>query len=111
MNDKVPYIPDSAPFNPAQRAWLNGFLAGMYSRAPVLNGTAPAPRETVPLTILFGSQTGTAESLAKKAAKEANKRGFVATVADMAGFDVNKLPAAKNLLVIASTFGEGEPPG
>ena len=25
----VPYIPDSAPFTPAQRAYLNGFLAGM----------------------------------------------------------------------------------
>ena len=25
-----PVIPDSAPFSPAQRAWLNGFLAGLY---------------------------------------------------------------------------------
>src|SRR5947209_11443183 len=25
----VPVVPDSAPFTPAQRAWLNGFLAGM----------------------------------------------------------------------------------
>jgi sulfite reductase (NADPH) flavoprotein alpha-component len=26
----VPVIPDNAPFSPAQRAWLNGFLAGLY---------------------------------------------------------------------------------
>lgn len=26
----APVIPDSAPFSPAQRAWLNGFLAGLY---------------------------------------------------------------------------------
>ena len=25
-----PLIPESAPFSPAQRAWLNGFLAGLY---------------------------------------------------------------------------------
>ncbi len=28
--DIVPLIPESAPFSPAQRAWLNGFLAGIY---------------------------------------------------------------------------------
>jgi sulfite reductase (NADPH) flavoprotein alpha-component len=26
----VPVIPDSAPFTPAQRAWLNGFFAGLF---------------------------------------------------------------------------------
>jgi sulfite reductase (NADPH) flavoprotein alpha-component len=25
-----PAIPESAPFSPAQRAWLNGFLAGLF---------------------------------------------------------------------------------
>ena len=29
----VPAIPDSAPFSPAQRAWLNGFLAGLFGEA------------------------------------------------------------------------------
>ena len=112
MNPLVPLIPESAPFTPEQRAWLNGFFAGLYSRGP---GGAPAsaasaPAELVPLTILFGSQTGTAEGIAKKAAKAASKRGFAATVADMGNFDASKLPAAKNVLVITSTFGDGEPP-
>ncbi len=26
----VPFIPESAPFSPAQRAWLNGFFAGAF---------------------------------------------------------------------------------
>lgn len=30
MNPPMPVIPDNAPFSPAQRAWLNGFLAGLY---------------------------------------------------------------------------------
>ncbi len=28
---KIPVIPDSAPFSPAQRAWLNGFFAAMLT--------------------------------------------------------------------------------
>ncbi len=30
----TPLIPENAPFSPAQRAWLNGFLAGMYGGVP-----------------------------------------------------------------------------
>jgi sulfite reductase (NADPH) flavoprotein alpha-component len=110
----VPVIPDSAPFTLEQRAWLNGYLAGLFSRGavnPVASGAA-APKATplTPLTILFGSQTGTAESLAKRAAKEAGKRGFAATIMDMGQTDLAKLAAEKNILVIASTYGDGEPP-
>lgn len=107
----VPLIPDTAPFTPEQRAWLNGFFAGMFSRSPgpsaALTASSPA---LIPLTILFGSQTGTAEGLAKKAAKEAGKRGFATTVLDMAQTDATKLANEKNLLVIVSTYGDGEPP-
>ncbi len=39
----VPLIPDSAPFTPAQRAWLNGFLAGLYGgAAAAANASSPA---------------------------------------------------------------------
>jgi sulfite reductase (NADPH) flavoprotein alpha-component len=109
----APLIPDTAPFSPEQRAWLNGFLAGVFSRAP-LGGGVTSPREAsvalAPLTILFGSQTGTAEGLAKKAAKEAGKRGFAPTVLDLAQTDATKLAAEKNVLLIVSTYGDGEPP-
>lgn len=115
MSSLVPLIPDSAPFTSEQRAWLNGFFAGLFSRAPggtaaALAGQAPAPQPLTPLTILFGSQTGTAEGLAKRVAKEAGKRGFAATVLDMAQTDATKLATEKNLLVITSTYGDGEPP-
>ena len=30
ISPPLPLIPDNAPFSPAQRAWLNGFLAGLY---------------------------------------------------------------------------------
>ncbi len=110
----VPLIPDTAPFSPEQRAWLNGFFAGVFSRTsgcqPSALSSQLAPQALQPLTILFGSQTGTAEGLAKKMAKEAGKRGFAATVLDMAQADLARLAGEKNLLVITSTYGDGEPP-
>ncbi|MBR0680892.1 sulfite reductase subunit alpha [Roseomonas eburnea] len=47
----VPIIPETAPFTPAQRAWLNGFLAGLYggSAGPAnASATPPAPAEDFP---------------------------------------------------------------
>ena len=115
MQNFIPVIPDSAPFSLEQRAWLNGFIAGLYSRVPQNAGATvpvakPAAPTLTPLTILFGSQTGTAESLAKRAAKEAGKRGFAATVFDMSQIDLARLSAERNILVITSTYGDGEPP-
>lgn len=114
MQNLVPVIPESAPFNAEQRAWLNGFLAGLCSRAPVAQiattVTAPAAQALTPLTIIFGSQTGTVESLAKRVAKEAGKRGFAATVLEMSQTDLPRLSSEKHVLVITSTYGDGEPP-
>jgi sulfite reductase (NADPH) flavoprotein alpha-component len=107
----VPLIPESAPFSAEQRAWLNGFFAGMFSRAPAAGtGVAVAGPTLTPLTIFFGSQTGTAESLAKRAAKEAGRRNFAATIVDLAQTDLTKLQSERNVLVVVSTYGDGEPP-
>jgi len=108
----APFIPDSAPFTAEQRAWLNGFLAGMFSRSgsPSAASAAAPAAELAPLTILWGSQTGTAEGLAKQAAKEAGKRGFAPTILDMAATTAEQLATAGNVLVITSTYGDGEPP-
>lgn len=39
----VPLIPESAPFSPAQRAWLNGFLAGLYGGVGGASSADAAP--------------------------------------------------------------------
>ena len=102
----IPFIPDTAPFTAEQRQWLNGFLAGMFS------GAAPAisaePKE--PLLVLYGSQTGTAEILAKKTAKEAEKRGFAPKIVCMEKHESVAWEKESNVLVITSTYGEGDPP-
>jgi sulfite reductase (NADPH) flavoprotein alpha-component len=104
---EIPFIPETAPFTAEQRQWLNGFLAGMFSGAQA--GAVPAePKE--PLLVLYGSQTGTAEGLAKKTAKEAEKRGFAPKVVCMEKHDSVAWEKESNVLVITSTYGDGEPP-
>src|SRR2546426_6028863 len=110
----VPVIPEHAPFTPEQRAWLNGFLAGLFSRAAAAsaNHTVDVVSTTRlrSLTILFGSQTGNAEALARRVAKAAGQRGFAPMVCDMAQYDRAGLAQERNLLIITSTYGDGEPP-
>ena len=62
------------------------------------------------LTILFGSQTGNAAGLAEKTAKLASNYGLNANVVDMDGYDKANLASIKRLLIITSTWGEGEMP-
>jgi len=99
-------LPDDAPFTPAQRAWLDDFLSKALAEA----SAPPSDAEAIPVTILYGTQTGTAEGLAKKLLKTLKKRHFDASIADMAAFDRSALASTKNLLVIVSTYGDGEPP-
>jgi len=61
------------------------------------------------LLILFGSQTGNATDLAEKSAKRAADFGLNARVVDMDDFDPSNL-AVKRLMIITSTWGEGEMP-
>ncbi len=106
----IPVIPETAPFTPEQRAWLNGFIAGVLARPPMEAAASARGVALQPLTILFGSQTGTAEGLAKRAARLAGQRGFAATVVDMAQMALPRLVQEPNVLVITSTHGDGDPP-
>jgi sulfite reductase (NADPH) flavoprotein alpha-component len=101
-----------APASPVQRAWLAGFLAGVES---VTGGAhvapAAAPQAAEPLTIVFATESGNSEKLAGDMAKSARKLGFKPTLVDMADLELASLTKAKKLIVIAATWGEGEPPG
>src|ERR1019366_4950160 len=104
----VPYIPDNAPFNEEQRAWLNGFLAGIFSAAQ-----PAAVADTLPslkIAVLYASQSGTAEGLARKVAKELKSKGHVASLASLEGYTPAALAEERYAIFVASTYGEGEPP-
>jgi sulfite reductase (NADPH) flavoprotein alpha-component len=109
----VPFIPENAPFSVRQRLWLNGYLAGLFS-----GSSQPAPgdsehktnRSSVPLLILFGSQTGTAERIARNLAKESKNHGCTARVLEASAYATVNWKVEKNLLVVTSTYGDGDMP-
>ena len=101
-----------APASATQRAWLSGFLAGLDAGSGAAQPAPVAPpRAAEPLTILYATESGNSEALAGDVAKLARKSGFKPKVVDLTDLDIADLPKAKNLVVIAATWGEGEPPG
>jgi sulfite reductase (NADPH) flavoprotein alpha-component len=119
-------IPKTAPFaedeidllnrvvggaSATQRAWLAGFLAGLdVSAGATANAPAAGAQAAEPLTILYASESGNAERLAADIAKAARKQGLRPTVIDMADLELADLGKARRLVIVASTWGEGEPP-
>ena len=105
------YIPEDAPFNAEQRQWLNQLVGKFISdltSGKGLSGSSSSP--VVPVTILVGSQTGNSEGLAKKLSKMMAKMNFAPKVVDMGSYDKARLTEEQNVLIITSTYGDGEPP-
>jgi sulfite reductase alpha subunit-like flavoprotein len=115
---RVPVLPPGAPFEPSRALWVDGVLAGMYSRtaapAPVPARTpAPVAETAVParrLVILWASQTGNAEEFAATAATHLAAAGRTPELLPMTDAAPVHLAADTDLLVVTSTFGDGDAP-
>lgn len=106
---KTPHIPFDAPYSESQRAWLNGFFAGMHTHMIQSAGSVNQVDARV-IHIMYGSQTGNAESIAHDAARVAKTHGLKPLVKSMDEIEIDQLAAMEYLLVITSTYGEGEMP-
>lgn len=106
---KSPQLPLDAPYNENQRAWLGGFFAGMHSHL-IQSAGSVSQADSRLITILYGSQTGTAEAVANDAAAVAKTYGLKPLVKSMDEIEADALSAIDYLLVITSTYGEGEMP-
>lgn len=113
---QIPFIPKDAPFNEDQRSWLSGFLAGLHSRLSIQgDATAPAATpgaalEAPAVNILFGTQTGNAETVALDAAEIAKVNGLAPSVQALDDIDLAALQAMSHVVIVVSTYGEGEMP-
>lgn len=112
--------------NDSQRVWLSGYLTALASAGvagglaktavtATLPSAAPSAAASVPavskeITILYGSQTGNSNGLAKKFAKALEAEQYQVTLASMGEYKTGNLKKTTQLLVIVSTHGEGEPP-
>lgn len=103
----VPVLPRDAPFSPEHALWVNGVLAGMYSRA---GAAAPQVRPGREVVVLWASQTGNAEEFATATAERLTSTGHRATLVGMDDADVGTLARTADLLFITSTFGDGDAP-
>ncbi|MFF0203754.1 molybdopterin-dependent oxidoreductase [Streptomyces sp. NPDC005017] len=116
----VPVLPPDAPFSPEHAVWVNGVLAGMYARtdtsaAPApggLSGTAARPGDPPrrQVLVLWASQTGNAEEFANATAERLGADGHPAALLPMEDADLAALPSDADLLLITSTFGDGDAP-
>ncbi|MEO0605406.1 MAG: flavodoxin domain-containing protein, partial [Myxococcota bacterium] len=64
----------------------------------------------MPIQILFGTETGTAEDCAHQLAQSLDERGIRADVVDMDRVRAAELARPQVAVVITSTFGNGDPP-
>ena len=100
-----------------QILWLSGYLEGrLAALQPFGNETAAVAAVAVTaktrtrLLILFGTDTGRSEALAVKLAKKSEAQNIDVKVISMYDYNPRKLKEEKNIAVIVSTHGEGEPP-
>lgn len=94
-----------------QLLWVSGYLTGyadarVQPSAPTVPETSSAPT----ITVLFGSQIGNAERLAKALHARLLEQGYAARLENMAAYKTAQLKRDHVLLVVVSTYGEGEPP-
>ncbi|MEL6817939.1 MAG: sulfite reductase subunit alpha [Pseudomonadota bacterium] len=107
----APFFPEDAPFSEDQRTWIAGFMAGMRAQAQLTGESASnGAQSAVELNILYGTQTGNAEAVAMDAAEAAKQNGFAPKVAGLDDVPMDALAEMKQILIVISTYGEGEMP-
>ena len=109
--------------SPEQALWLSGYFAGVRDAErreagrpalapdiPVARPAAAPEADQRRLTILFGSETGNSRALAQALSEAARQVGRQPTVVDIADYKARQLRDEQDLLIVVSTYGEGDPP-
>jgi sulfite reductase (NADPH) flavoprotein alpha-component len=92
--------------NRQQLNWASGYLAGL-SQAQI---PEQASQELEQITILYASQTGNAQSIARQLETEYQASGINTRLISSADYRGRDLAKEKYLLLVISTQGEGETP-
>lgn len=114
----VPTIPAVAPLTDHTRLWMDGVLAGLFSRSVAMPALAVTnidsdarnirPRPKV--VLLWASQTGNIESLSESYATKLMAAGFEIRLSCMSDYQVSNLEKTQYVLMMTSTFGDGDSP-
>lgn len=98
----------AAELTPAQLSWVGGYFTGLGLGGNV--GGASADQTDRELTILYGSQTGHARSVAEELDAAAKAAGMVTRLVSMGRLKPKDIRKLKYAAVVVSTQGEGDPP-
>jgi NADPH-dependent sulfite reductase flavoprotein alpha-component len=124
-NGAVPVLPRSTPLAPDTVTWVDGLLAGLFSRGTrgadldvdgdevagaAAAAAAAAGAATRPIVVLWASQTGNAEEVALRAAERLQGLKRPLSASSMADLAMEDLTSGCDLVVVTSTFGDGDPP-
>ncbi len=112
LNRLLPMLTDQ------QKMWLSGYLSAVQSTASIQDANRTTQGQTATtggaaarsVTILYGSETGTAQSLAETMTQKLEATNLDVTCSAMDDFKPNKLKKVEDLLIITATHGEGDPP-
>ncbi len=99
--------------SPEHTAWLLGYLHASQQAQPLATArpeTTPTPPDQQGVTVLYASQTGNAMKVAKQVAEAACAGGLRAVAVSAADYKSSNLRAERNLILVSSTQGEGDPP-
>ncbi|MGW6731895.1 diflavin oxidoreductase [Streptomyces sp. NPDC055013] len=101
-------IPADAPFSAQQESWLAGFIAGIAAAGRRDDAAGDAPAATI--DVLIGTQTGNAELVADDVVAGARARGLGGRATALDDVTPERLAAMSHVIVVTSTYGEGEMP-
>ncbi|ACU73880.1 molybdopterin oxidoreductase [Catenulispora acidiphila DSM 44928] len=116
----VPVLPRTSPFTAENALWVDGVLAGMFSRLDAAPSGARVP-DTPPeedggsvptreVVVLWASQTGNAEEVAGTVNRRLAEAGRRASLRAMDAASLASLRSGTDVLVVTSTFGDGDSP-
>jgi len=91
-----------------QLQWVSGYVAGLAA-GTTASGTAVANPDNA-LTVLFGSQTGNGQALARALSQQAQACGFATNLVSLADYKSTSLKRESLVTLVISTHGEGDPP-
>ncbi|HDS1679915.1 TPA: bifunctional nitrate reductase/sulfite reductase flavoprotein subunit alpha [Pseudomonas putida] len=101
----VPSLPASAPLAASRRLFVDGLLAGLFAQ-PAATPVITMPRHQV----LWASQTGNGEGLAQRCAERLRGAGLQVQLSCMEAVSPSQLQGAASVVLITSTFGDGDAP-
>ncbi|MDP9522241.1 bifunctional nitrate reductase/sulfite reductase flavoprotein subunit alpha [Pseudomonas putida] len=103
----VPSLPASAPLAGNHRLFIDGLLAGLFAQPAALPLAALASSGH---QVLWASQTGNSELLAERCADYLRGAGLDVQLSCLETVSPSQLQGAASVVLITSTFGDGDAP-